>query len=679
MRAKSRIFVFIFFLTASISGFSQAWWHIWRAVHQTERGNLQKARQSYQKAIRIKPNSRKANMGVGLLLSESMEMYADAIPYLENAMRLTRGDTIADLFYAAAKSYQFVEEYKTSLFYLDKLKNVNAWEDDNKEFHKDVLKRTRDCRYALLHAAEPKDSTLHIVNAGSRVNTSAPEYVPVITKTDQLIFTSKRKDHRLEELNHLDAKYYESMYIVAYEKRQFGEVRRYTVPDEYLNSKYTKGNESAISISSDGRRLFIFRNGKLMEVNMDEAREKKPMQLPGEINFGRFQSHAYLTADNNSLYFTSDARGGLGDNDIYVSFRNKDGSWSEPKNLGAPVNTEYDDDAPYVSDDGKTLYFASKGHDGFGNYDLFKSTMNANGNWETPVNLGKPFNSSGHDIFLTLKPDGSYGYFSSSRPGGFGDMDIYRVSDLNKIKHQCSDSVSIMTSGIEKNAALNIKQTFSFKLPAKYKLMHTEWRLNDTVLNDKGASITLTLKKGECISLKAVLIGDTCLEPLVVCGQYKNAESSPTPDKVINHSSVPDLKTISGQLNVTQLQALGFLTEPILFSSNTVKEESAFISALETNARILINHPSLYIELIGHADEKGEPIYNQKLSLERAQQIKQLLLNMGVKKQQITSVVGVGEKEPTVICESKEKCPEDVLKKNRRVEFKVFNRANGSE
>lgn len=104
-----------------------------------------------------------------------------------------------------------------------------------------------------------------------------------------------------------------------------------------------------------------------------------------------------------------------------------DGVWGKPENLGPNVNTAYDEDAPFLSDDGHTLYFASRGHPGYGNFDIYKTVLK-DGKWDKPENLGLPINSPAHDIFMVQNKDGNIGFFSSGRKGGKGDMDIYKIN-----------------------------------------------------------------------------------------------------------------------------------------------------------------------------------------------------------------------------------------------------------
>src|SRR5690606_258080 len=137
------------------------------------------------------------------------------------------------------------------------------------------------------------------------------------------------------------------------------------------------------------------------------------------------ESYASITPNDKVIYFSSNRDGGFGGKDIYKIERLPNGSWSKAVNLGSTVNTPYDDDAPFIHSDGRTLFFSSQGHQNMGGFDIFKTKLNDNGEWTTPENIGFPINTVNDDIYFVLAADGKTGYYSSSQQGGFGGQDIY--------------------------------------------------------------------------------------------------------------------------------------------------------------------------------------------------------------------------------------------------------------
>jgi hypothetical protein len=152
-----------------------------------------------------------------------------------------------------------------------------------------------------------------------------------------------------------------------------------------------------------------------------------PVKLSSNINSKYWETHCTISANGNELYFVSDRPNGIGTRDIYRCDRNANGSWGIAQNLGNVVNTIYEEDAPFLSADGKYLYFASKGHATMGGFDLFVSEREPDGTWGAPENLGYPLNTVDDDIFFQPMADGKRAFYSSRKDGGLGDLDIYEV------------------------------------------------------------------------------------------------------------------------------------------------------------------------------------------------------------------------------------------------------------
>ncbi len=151
------------------------------------------------------------------------------------------------------------------------------------------------------------------------------------------------------------------------------------------------------------------------------------VELDKNINNSQYNIPSIsLSPDGNTIFFVSTQKSGFGAKDIYKSTKGVDGKWTTMENLGETINTEFDEDSPYITSDGKTLYFASKGHSGIGGYDIFKSEL-VDDKWSTPENIGIPINSPVDDIYYIIDKENTKGYISSNRNGGLGGMDIYSV------------------------------------------------------------------------------------------------------------------------------------------------------------------------------------------------------------------------------------------------------------
>ena len=345
-----KLLVYLFIFCATFSN-AQVKKYIRKASKAIEKSNFERAREYFFKAYTIDKNNYKSNEGLGVVLAEFMGRYEEAIPYLEFARAHSPKDTSIDVIYALAKSYHHMGEYDKALGLYKKLDGTFAIEDDDRQYQLELKKRKEDCDYGIQNTSTVNPKDFYIVNAGSTINTAMAEYVPVITNKNELIFTSRRQDSPKEKLNKSDGKYYESMYLSKIENGRPQTVRRYTVPDLYLKSKYPKHHESVISMSPDGKTLFVFRDARIYEINTDSIGKTEPTKLAKTINFDYYQSHAYLSSDRKTLLFTSEASGGVGGVDIYKSVKGTDGKWGAPENLGMSINTVYDEDSPYLSND----------------------------------------------------------------------------------------------------------------------------------------------------------------------------------------------------------------------------------------------------------------------------------------------------------------------------------------
>lgn len=669
---KIYILIFIFFIGLSQAQINR---YVRKASRAIGKSNFERAREYFLKAYNVDKNSYKANLGLGVVLGEFMARYEEALPYLENAYNQKSTDPSVDAVYALAKSYHHMGEYEKAIEFYNKLDGSVALEDDDKQYQLDLKKRKDDCLYGLANKNTSNQKDWYIVNAGSNINTTAPEYVPVITSKNELIFTSRRKDSPKEKVQKEDGKYYESMYISKIENGKPKSVRRYTVPDLYLKSKYRKHHESIISVSPDGKTLFVFRDAKIYEINMDSTSKTEPTKLAKTINFDYYQNHAYLTKDRKTLLFTSEAKEGMGGLDIYRSDKDANGQWGNPVSLGTSINTIYDEDSPYLSDDGKTLYFASKGHPGYGSFDIYKSNL-VNDSWSEPENLGQPINSPGHDIFFINHTEGNAAYFASSRKGGYGDMDIYKINYLRDVKKECTETnnnlLTLNTTTLdEKSGSVKITST----LADYFKPLQQEWKLNASALNDNTSEITTTVPADgneNTILSKVIAYCDTCFEPVAICNTTKITLGKKdvlvsTEDYTVKNPYDPDL-TYS-YLPKNKLSELGFNLIPVHFNLNKSDIRDDSKETLNKDVETLLQHKELSVLIYGFADSRAAEKYNLSLSKKRANQVKQYLITKGISPKQITLVSGKGEQFILNKCTEGVECDDASHEQNRRVEF----------
>jgi tetratricopeptide (TPR) repeat protein len=207
---------------------------------------------------------------------------------------------------------------------------------------------------------------------------------------------------------------------------------KWTPPLNITPELQSDGDFYISCLSSDGKLLFLSKDDNetsdIYVSSFDGSHWNKTIKLNKNINTKYWESHAFMSEDGNQLIFASDRPGGFGGLDLYLSHKTN-GDWGPAVNLGPEINTEFNEDRPFLINNGKTLFFSSQGHENIGGYDLFRSDLQSNGLWSNPKNLGYPINTPDDDIFFMPVGDGRSGYYSRVREtGGYGKQDIYKIT-----------------------------------------------------------------------------------------------------------------------------------------------------------------------------------------------------------------------------------------------------------
>jgi outer membrane protein OmpA-like peptidoglycan-associated protein len=299
-----------------------------------------------------------------------------------------------------------------------------------------------ECEFGSLNATDSVPA--FVVNLGPAVNSYYDEYAAVEnSRHERIFFVTRRPDHLPDVPVGRDAfeeRVLESSYSdgVASEGVESGR----------LNSRFNSG---VSGISADEDFLFVYRGkkrgGQIGVVDISGKRIRKPKSISTKRDHKIFKETSFTETDDGRVYFVSDREGGLGGKDIYTARRKGYGRYTRPENIGAVINTEFDEEAVFVTPDGNALYFASKGHPGFGGFDVYKSEKNRDGDWMTPKNAGQPMNSPSDDIFFFATSDPLEAFVSSSRPGGFGGLDIYKIRKDIRIPFTVAGRISDDQSG----------------------------------------------------------------------------------------------------------------------------------------------------------------------------------------------------------------------------------------
>ncbi len=268
---------------------------------------------------------------------------------------------------------------------------------------------------------------LKFINLGDSINTEYPEYSAVVSGNDSLlIFTSRRPGSTGGEKT-MDDQYYEDIY---YSRRNVNGAWSKAKP--ISNKVNTNDNERSLCLSYDGKQLILYKEsngGDLYVSNFEDNQWTSPVSMGSDINSKYDENGAALSTDGKIFFFSSNRPGGYGGSDIYFCKKLPNGDWGLARNIGAVINTPYDETSPAIFPDGKDLFFSSEGHAGMGGSDIFRSTKIGEDdyNWSVPANVGYPISSSGDDIHFGPVMDANHAYFSCIRDGGAGDLDIYSL------------------------------------------------------------------------------------------------------------------------------------------------------------------------------------------------------------------------------------------------------------
>ena len=396
-------------------------------------GDYVKALNLYKEVLKDKPNDAGILFHIGQVYYD-MQQFEDAQENLEKAETIDPKANSELIYYLGMTHQAMGNVDKAKEEYEEFKKDLNNDSKGNKNYEIDF--KIEQCNTAKDLMAHPVDVT--VANEGDAINSSYDDKGPSITADGKtLYFTSRRPQGKSGQDvdKEGDRKYFDDIYTAKWDdsKNAWGEAElvKGTVNTEY--------HDACLSISPDGKQIFIYRNdpgeGHGGEIFVSKVQQSgkwsAPKNIGKPINSSYVEIGACISSDGQRLFFCSERPGsgdqkGYGQSDIWMSTRISKKEWGPPVNLGPDINTPMDEGGIFLDPDGKTLFFSSDGHNTMGGYDIFM-TRYENGKWSKPVNLGYPINSVRDDKSFVLTTDNQWGYFDSNRPGGTGERDIYKV------------------------------------------------------------------------------------------------------------------------------------------------------------------------------------------------------------------------------------------------------------
>jgi len=617
----------------------------------------------YLKAYKFNPDNALLNYKIGrcyLVYNNK----SDAIKYLEKAItldpRISLDMEYNDANYLLARAYHLDYQFDKAIEKYLAHKNSLSPEQLAKE-NETIDKRVNECEMAKELVAKP--IRVFVDDLGATVNSAYPDYKPLVVPDEMMIMFTSSRENTTGGKRDRDSYYFEDIYVTYYEEG------KWTLPNNQydLNSS---NHDATAGISSDGTILYLYKSSggndlyqSFLTNDFYALAEKMPMK----INDGFKQSSASLTFDKTTLYFTSIRETGYGGQDIYFSKLDGKGKWQDPTNIGATINTPYDEEGVYITPDGKSLFFSSKGHNSMGGFDIFKSEFK-DGMWSNPVNIGYPINTPDDDVFFTMAASGQRGYYSSKKKDGFGGQDLYIITFLGAAKPMVLNEEELLFAYLEKNAmpqpAPKIEQNTILSgviLDAETLTpLQATIDIIDNTKNELMASFESNSTSG------AYLIS---LKPGI------NYGISVSRKEYLFHSENFDIpedavaKKIQKDILLKRLEVgTKIVLNNIFFDFNKATLRPESVAELDRLTRLMNDTPSLKIEISGHTDNVGSASYNQKLSESRAKAVVDYLADKEIDRSRL-EYKGYGFDRP--IASNKK---EEGRQQNRRTEFEILGK-----
>jgi outer membrane protein OmpA-like peptidoglycan-associated protein/tetratricopeptide (TPR) repeat protein len=485
------------------------------------------------------------------------------------------------------------------------------------------------------------------------INTPAQDFGTSYYQDKILFVSSHAKPKMIKRKYNYNGLPYLNMYTAEIADGQLENAKFF---DKSFNAKYHDG---PASFSNGGTQMAFSTN--------DPKDKTKDKVIELQLFFSSFSNNAWsepiafiynhpgysvaqphLSEDGNTLYFTSDAPGGFGGKDIYISTKVAGSEWSKPMNLGNTVNTEGDEMFPFFEEKEKILYFASSGHFGLGGLDLFSTTQTGS-SWGTVINAGAPLNTNYDDFALIKNSESKKGYISSNRPSGSGSDDIYAVDFLKNAP------IQKRIEGIAMDVDLvAVEGTF-------VNLFDSTGSLIASIIVQKDGVFGFDVDNAQNFKLT----GDKTT--------YIQAEENTTTkgaDPIIYVNLILLQEDIVLEVNQDLAPVLKMNTIYFDFDKSDIRADAA--KELDKVAIIMNKYPTMHVEIASHCDCRGQEAYNLDLSNRRAQSTTEYVRAKITNPERIS---GKGYGETRLVndcpCQGDEvsTCTPEQQQKNRRTEF----------
>lgn len=593
------------------------------------------AKNNLQKAIKKYPKYVEAYSRLGDVNLELKDYEAAKNSFLKILNIDSSNSNQFKVYFTIGKIEYQTHNFEKALTYFKKCSLIPNLLSNYKQMNNSWLEQSEFAAYSLKNPV-----SFNPIRLDSTINSPFDEYLPALTADEQFVVFTRR----LSEGTKLQEDFYFS------EKSDSLHWKMALNMGKVIN---TAENEGAICLSPDGKRLFFAAdNRKDTEGGFDiyycikhGDEWSKPYNIGYPINTGSYESQPSISADGRWLYFCSKRKGGYGGMDIWASYLNDTNFWNEPVNLGAFINTEKDEQTPFIHPDNNTLYFSSNGHTGMGDADLYLTRKDSAGNWTKPTNLGYPINTTGNENGLVVSASGEKAYYSSYNKNYGLDLFMFNLPKTAK------------PTFVTYVKGLVTDQKTKKPISATINLIDLE--TGKTILNTQSDAqngeflVTLTAGKNYMYNVN------------------KNGYLFHSENFLINKESAdkPYLINIALQpINNTDYKnSIGetVVLKNVFFETGLFElKESSFLE-LNKLVQLLNEQVFMKIEIGGHTDNIGSKESNLSLSTKRAQSVYNYLINKGIDAKRL-SYKGYADTKPLETNDT-----EQGRANNRRTEFRI--------
>ncbi|TAH27539.1 MAG: hypothetical protein EAZ07_01295 [Cytophagales bacterium] len=587
------------------------------------------ALRDYKKLDSLVPENAEIKYKIGICLLNSVEK-TKALDWFLKAQNLNF--TTDGFSFNLAKAYHVNSQFQKALEFLQLAKIKNQDSMTTGKFRKIQIDQLERHCFNALRLSKFKNN-VKITNLGSTINSKYPEYSPVLfTDENKLIFTSCRPNNIGKTIDIRTNRYYEDLWqSVKNDSSQWQIATNMGFP---IN---TEGHDASAAVSFDGRTLLVYRNENLYFSEYTNKLWALPALLPKTINSEAWESCASISSDGQQIYFSSNKKGGFGGKDIYVCNKQKDGTWGKPFNLGKEINSTFDEEAPFIHPNRRTLYFSSDRPESIGGYDIFFSSLDTNNKWTSAINIGVPINSPEDDIDFVWSADGRRAYFSSIRPEGFGAEDIYML------EWNVKEKPLLIISGNTID-----KSNKPIKAILKFTELYDKEKVINTVSAQEDGAYKVALNPGKRYVVEVL-----------------SEKHLPYSEQIyVEDDSAFLKKTIQFMLQPLELGEKSILRNIYFDSGKAILKPESLIEL--QSWVVFLNASKLKIKIIGHTDNVGDKAYNLSLSKDRAASVANFFTKNGIASQRL-QIEGLGDSSPV---ESNEN--ELGRQFNRRIEIEVI-------